>query len=481
MGNPPPTRRHSHLAPGVNGSLAYPYDKVGNRKQRTSTLLVLPTGLWNYDANDRITTDIYDANGNTISAGGTADAYDFEDHLVSHGFMTFVYDGDGNRVAKTVGGVTTSFLVDTMNPTGYAQVLDELQSAAVTRSYAYGLELISQTQLTNAEPPANPWATSYYGYDGHGSVRYLTDTTGAITDTYDYDAFGNLIASTGSTPNLYLFAGEQYDPDLGLYYNRARYMDTRVGRFWGMDTDEGDDDNPLSLHKYLYANANPVDGTDPSGNDDIAGMMVGMSMSMTINSMPSLQSQTYIGGQNADPDLDIRKAIADTARSYVGSHNWLDTAGSNKCNAFVFDVLTQVGHAPPKLGGSIRYLLGYQLGVTSLLKYAPIAGQWADASIDIPNWTVVSAGPQQAQPGDIIAEKINYSDASGHVGIVVGSQQTASADSTAKPPGTITISNYGFRSASDKRPYGKASNSVVRRFSVFQADAPLGGGGADAF
>jgi YD repeat-containing protein len=181
----------------VNGSLAYPYDKVGNRKQRTSTLLVLPTGLWNYDANDRITTDIYDANGNTISAGGTADAYDFENHLVSHGFMTFVYDGDGNRVAKTVGGVTTSFLVDTMNPTGYAQVLDELQSAAVTRSYAYGLELISQTQLTNAEPPANPWATSYYGYDGHGSVRYLTDTTGAITDTYDYDAFGNLIASTG--------------------------------------------------------------------------------------------------------------------------------------------------------------------------------------------------------------------------------------------------------------------------------------------
>ena len=104
-----------------------------------------------------------------------------------------------------------------------------------------------------------------------------------------------------------------------------------------------------------------------------------MSTSSTINSAPTLQSQTYIGGADADPDLDIRKAIADTARSNVGSHNWLDTAGSNKCNAFVFDMLTQVGHAPPKLGGSYRYYLGYQLGITSLLKYAPIAGQWANA------------------------------------------------------------------------------------------------------
>ena len=60
-------------------------------------------------------------------SAGIADSYDFENHLIQHGGMTFVYDGDGNRVAKTVGGVTTAFLVDSINPTGYAQVLDELQ------------------------------------------------------------------------------------------------------------------------------------------------------------------------------------------------------------------------------------------------------------------------------------------------------------------------------------------------------------------
>jgi hypothetical protein len=49
------------------------------------------------------------------------------------------YDGDGNRVSETVGGTTTQYLVDTVNPTGYPPVIDELVGGAVTRTYAYGL------------------------------------------------------------------------------------------------------------------------------------------------------------------------------------------------------------------------------------------------------------------------------------------------------------------------------------------------------
>ena len=231
---------------------------------------------------------------NTISQAGIADSYDFENHLTQHGYITYVYDGDGNRVAKTIGGVTTSYLVDTLNPTGYAQVLDEVQSTGVVRSYAWGLELVSETQLVAATPPASPWQTSWYGYDGHGSVRYLTDASGAVTDTYTYDAFGNLINSTGSTPNLYLFAGEQFDPDLGLYYNRARYLDVRVGRFWGMDTYEGDSQSPSSLHKYLYASANPVSRIDPSGHDDMAELGMALAVSVTLETMAIFSVNQYL-------------------------------------------------------------------------------------------------------------------------------------------------------------------------------------------
>ena len=248
---------HNHNV--VNG---YIYDSVGNRQQWLVNGVT--TNTYTYDADDRLSADTYDANGNTVLSTGVSDSYDFENHLVQKGAVTIVYDGDGNRVSETVGGVTTNYLVDTANPTGYAQVVDELQSGAVTRSYSYGMERISENQTLNSS-----WTPSFYGYDGHGSVRQLTNSAGAITDTYDYDAFGNLTNSTGTTPNNYLFASQQYDGALGLYYNRARYLNTSTGRFWSMDTDEGQDELPTSLHKYLYVSSNPVNKRDISGHSQL--------------------------------------------------------------------------------------------------------------------------------------------------------------------------------------------------------------------
>jgi len=106
--------------------------------------------------------------------------------------------------------VTTKYLVeDDVNPTGLPQVFEESVNGVVLRTYTYGLQRISENQVIN-----NAWTTSFYGYDGFGSVRQLTNLSGTITDTYNYDAFGNLLSSPGPTPNNYLYRGEQYDPDL---------------------------------------------------------------------------------------------------------------------------------------------------------------------------------------------------------------------------------------------------------------------------
>ena len=284
---------------GINGAVNYIYDPVGNRKQITSTLAPVPAGLWNYDANDRFTAgDTYDADGNTVSSGGIANVYDFENHLIQKGGVTIVYDGDGNRVSKTVAGVTTTYLVDTLNPTGYAQVVYEAFSGSssgnyeLNHSYVYGLELISQTRSYVANFQS---ATQkiYYVYDGHGSVRALTSSTGAVTDTYDYDAFGNLIHSTGSTLNNYLFAGEQFDPDLDLYFNRARYLNVCTGRFWTMDSFEGHYGEPLSLHLYLYVTADPTNRTDRSGHDgDINSETTGLAGQQTVGAITTISRLT---------------------------------------------------------------------------------------------------------------------------------------------------------------------------------------------
>jgi RHS repeat-associated protein len=113
-------------------------------------------------------------------------------------------------------------------------------------------------------------------------VRVLTDTTGTVTDTYDYDAFGNLIHSTGTTANVYLYSGEQFDPDLHLYYNRARYLNVSTARFLTMDSSEGSDDRPISLHKYLYAGADSVNASDPSGHDFSIGEVVVVAVVITV-------------------------------------------------------------------------------------------------------------------------------------------------------------------------------------------------------
>ena len=242
----------------VNGAVNYTYDPVGNRTQMSSTLPGVAAGLFNYNANDELTFDAYDANGNTTTSGGLSYVYDFENHLIQKGGLSIVYDGDGNRVSKTVAGVKTLYLVDTLNPTGYAQVIaEEAQNTAPTVPYVYGLERISQrrTVVINGTFTTQ---IRYFDYDGHGSVRGLTDPSGAVTDTYDYDAFGVLIHSTGTTQNVYLYSGEQFDPDLNLYYNRARYLNVSTGRFWTMDDFEGSDRSPLSLHKYLYVSSTRV-------------------------------------------------------------------------------------------------------------------------------------------------------------------------------------------------------------------------------
>ena len=112
-----------------------------------------------------------------------------------------------------------------------------------------------------------------YLYDGHGTVRALANESGKLIDTYTYDAFGNLISSTGSTANNYRYCGEQFDSTTGLYYLRARYMDTNTGRFISQDSYAGSTADPISLHKYLYANSNPVMYSDPSGYFSLASVV----------------------------------------------------------------------------------------------------------------------------------------------------------------------------------------------------------------
>ena len=285
-------------------TITYTYDNVGNRLTRNDSAEGLTT--YTYDDNDRLLTEIltsedgttvhtithsYDDNGNLISrvqeTDGTTETTTYtwndDDRLVAvetpeGNSITYEYDDQGIRVSATVDGETTEFLVDKNRP--YAQVLEEFSSDQLQTFYVYGHDLISQTRNTEQD---------FYQVDGLGSTRALADEEGNVTDTYDYEAFGELIDSTGESENSYRFTGEQFDEDLGDYYLRDRFYDQQTGRFLRRDVYEGDRNHPISLHKYLYANDNPITFTDPSG-------FVSISEATAIGSIIGSLSGISIGG-----------------------------------------------------------------------------------------------------------------------------------------------------------------------------------------
>jgi len=88
-----------------------------------------------------------------------------------------------------------------------------------------------------------------------------------VANAFAFDAYGNLIASSAAAQTTYLYTCQQFHPDLGSYYLRARTYEPGTGRFPTSDDGGGNQEEPASLHRYAYCAGDPVDGTDLSGRD----------------------------------------------------------------------------------------------------------------------------------------------------------------------------------------------------------------------
>ncbi len=274
--------------------ITHTYDATGNRTQTVKDGI---STTFTYDVNDRLLSDgtatyTYDANGNlTTQTAGAVIAqyrYDSENRLTSFvdatGTTQFTYDADGNRVQSTSSSSTTQFLVDTENNTGLSQILEENDGTGTLQArYTYGTERLAMVRGGVAR---------FYHHDAHGSVRSLTDSTGAVTDIYQYDGYGHTMSAIGSTINPYRYSGERLDTGLGLYHLRARYYNPQLGRFISRDPLGGRSRVPVSLHRYLYANADPVNNSDPTGLFTLPEISLGQLISNTLKAIDTISKAT---------------------------------------------------------------------------------------------------------------------------------------------------------------------------------------------
>ena len=225
----------------------YTYDAVGNRLTVTT-----PDGTvdYAYDNANRLesvdnVTYTWDNNGNLLDDEVNGYTYDSANRLISvtgpSGMTTYSYDGLGNRYQQTVNEVTTTYTLDTAS--GLTQVLSD-----GTNKYLYGMGRIAQVNGEDIE---------YFLGDALGSVRQLTDESGEIILTREYDPYGNVLSSVGTVETKYGFTNEYTSQ--GLIYLRARYYNPNIGRFTTVDPSQQE------ANLYLYAGANPVNETDPTG------------------------------------------------------------------------------------------------------------------------------------------------------------------------------------------------------------------------
>ncbi|KAI7261218.1 hypothetical protein KC345_g9835 [Hortaea werneckii] len=166
--------------------------------------------------------------------------------------VDYVYNGDGLRVKKTVSSAKAGSAVTETNYVYDRQhvILETDSSGKLNVRYIRGINYIARMNQAHSY--------SYYLYNGHGDVVQTVTPGGEVQNQYDYDVFGNPTLSIETYAESIRYGGEYYDGETGLYYLRARYYDPYIGRFLSEDSYWGEDNNPLSLNLYTYANNDPV-------------------------------------------------------------------------------------------------------------------------------------------------------------------------------------------------------------------------------
>ena len=325
----------------VEQTINYFYDRNDRLNQEVSSGSVVSTTNYQYGSGDSRTqvtqkatvggetiTYVYDERGrlkeSTVQPAGGGSAT----------VAKYKYDDTGIRVSQEIGATRTNYLIDHLNPTGYAQVFEEGDEAVATgdrrvddsevrRTYALGLDLLAQ-----ANAAAIGGQVLHFLYDAHGSTRALVEAFGGVTriardgaavkQIYTFDAYGNQLGFTATPLTGYLYSGEQTDltAKTKQQYLRARYYDASSGRFNRLDPFAGIAVDPLSLHKYLYAHTNPITGSDPTGLTNLTELQTSMqSMAMQLKNVAVRANRALVTAYKSVVKisilLNLAEAVAD--------------------------------------------------------------------------------------------------------------------------------------------------------------------------
>jgi RHS repeat-associated protein len=207
--------------------------------------------------------------------------------------VEYRYGADGQRAVKFAqgGGVATETRYFNQMLHTSSGVTGELVSKHI---YVGETRIVTKRRQAGNENYGQEYKSQYFYHGDHlGSAQLVTDSEGKVYEHLEYTPYGELwvdrsVSATGNSPTPFRFTGKEFDPETGLYYYGARYLDPKTSRWISADPALGEyvplapvnDEakrynqnlpgmggvfNTVNLHVYHYAGNNPVKYTDPNG------------------------------------------------------------------------------------------------------------------------------------------------------------------------------------------------------------------------
>ena len=203
--------------------------------------------------------------------------------------VTYLYDGDGQRVMASGGASGTRvFWYDEAG-----NVIEEEDGSNVNEYLYLGNQRIARIY--------NLFTPYYYYSDYLGTSRVSADENGNKCYDADYFPWGDeQQVYVNTCPQNYKFNGKERDPDMGVYYFGARFMQDAIARFYSPDWSATVEpvpyaklNNPQSLNLYTYVLDNPLSFRDADGHE------VGAD---TLQELQKITSDSGNAAQNTTPE-----------------------------------------------------------------------------------------------------------------------------------------------------------------------------------
>jgi RHS repeat-associated protein len=282
----------------TSGSRSYTYDLDANRLTRLEAAV---TTTFTYDRSDELINQVirgttktfaFDPWGNQTSAADansllTTYAYDEAGRLTTitppaGSAARFTFDAIDRQKTRTVGAAT-----DTYGYLGASKTSYETGAASTDALLdAQGARLAVKTGGT----------VSFALFDLHGSLVGLCTAGGStITDAYRYDGWGQTLVASGTAVNPWRYRGlldVSPSTTAPLYAMGARLYSPGLGTFTSEDSVAGKAGDPLSMNRYLYAEADPTTLIDPDGHATVCSSTADYCLSPTGNLVYNTASDT---------------------------------------------------------------------------------------------------------------------------------------------------------------------------------------------